>query len=222
MVSTQSDSTTTASTVRIGTAGLPHGMSRTKYFETLSFLEADVLLRGGIKPSVLKRWRSSAPDHCGFALIAEAHFDGLSKAVESAAILRADALVFRSPAGASPSARNRDDLAALFDAIPDEARVDTTLVWVPGGLWEADGARRFAEDHRVVAAEDPLRPDAEVAVSETAYFQLSGLGLARPRYSDDQLEYLAELASAADRAWVVFGNQDRWRDAKRLDQLLRS
>ncbi len=222
MESKQSDSQPEPSTVRIGCAGLPPGMNRAKYFETLCFLEADVLIRGGIKPSVLKRWRKETPERCGFALIADPAEAELAKAVESAAILRAEALVFRSPPNASPSARNRDAIAALFGAVPDETRATTTLIWVPGGLWEVDAARRFAERHSVVAAEDPLRPDADVSVANTAYFQLSGLGLSRRRYSDDQLEFLAELASASDRAWVVFSNDDKWRDARRLDQLLRS
>lgn len=197
-------------------------MSRTKYFETLSFLEADVLIRGGIKPSVLKRWRQETPERCGFALVAEAADEGLTKAAESAVILRAEALVFRSPPNASPSARNRDALAALFGAVPDDARAGTSLIWVPGGLWEVDAARRFAAEHGVLVAEDPLRPDADIPVGNVAYFQLSGLGLSRRRYSDDQLEYLAELAGASDRAWIVFGNDDKWRDARRLAQLLRT
>lgn len=216
--------------VLVGCAKLPPRMSRAHYFGGLSLLETDVVFRGQPRPASLRRWRREAPDHARFAVVAAAAvthdgcfrpgpvrdrgWDATRRAAEA---LAADAIVFRSGPGVSPSAANRDAMRAFFAAAA--ADVDAALVWIPGGLWTPVDARAFAAEAGVIAAEDPLarepgEPPAPPPSPGPRYLRVEGLG--RRTVRDDDLEVIADALADAPSAWVVFAHPDRWRTARAL------
>ncbi|MSP17592.1 MAG: DUF72 domain-containing protein [Myxococcales bacterium] len=56
--------------VRVGCAGVPHGISRDTYFSRLDFLETDATFIEPPADSALRRWRRDAPDPAAFGTLA--------------------------------------------------------------------------------------------------------------------------------------------------------
>jgi uncharacterized protein YecE (DUF72 family) len=224
----------------IGCAGLPPRSARPRYFNKLSFLESDVLTSNPAKPSVLKKWRAESPN-AAFSLIAAAAagpeagvtpqsrhaVKDLALAVEA---LGANAVVFRTAPGFTPSATNRERLRAFFaEVATPEALGGAARVWEPQGLWQPQTAVKLAGENGLVYAGDPLTGDPLNELPPTfwaelpgnaAYFRLSGLGRGQRRIPELELEALAEIASIYDRLWVVFPALDGYTDAVRFRALL--
>jgi uncharacterized protein YecE (DUF72 family) len=148
---------------------------------------------------------------------------------EASAALRASAVVFRTPPTFTPSATNRDALRAFFDGIATAERFGTTArVWEPQGLWDVRTAAVLAAEIGVLFAGDPLTVDPIAAPPELwaslptdgVYFRLTGLGHARRRFPELELETLAETVAQYQRAWIVFSNVDAFADAKRFAPML--
>jgi uncharacterized protein YecE (DUF72 family) len=152
----------------------------------------------------------------------------LRRTLEAADLLAAEAVVFRTPPSFTPSTTNRDTLRRFFrDVCPRTP--GRALVWEPEGLWEPSAALALAGELDVVLATDPLAidptaPDRGPAVPDAggqAYLRVSGLGRARPRLRDDELDELAALVEPLARVWVVFAHEEKQRDALRFARLLR-
>lgn len=143
--------------------------------------------------------------------------------------VNADIVIFRSPPEFVPSAHNRDTLHAFFnDVAPQELFGDTARVWEPTGLWESASAARFAADHQLVLACDPLSNDPLAGTENSwatlptsqVYFQITGLGKKHQRFDEYALEPLFDLITRYERAWVVFSHDHKYPDAIRCHRLL--
>lgn len=164
---------------KIGTVDVPARIERERYFAELSYLELSALFAGPLKPSVLAKWASVAPERtigivAPFPLthrkppvgtklwphdastgefraspLANATLAPLAAAVDQ---LRAACVVFRSPEAFSPSAANRDQLKRFFG----ELELGVPRVWVPGGLWSVRAAVKLASELGVTCAFDPM------------------------------------------------------------------
>lgn len=152
----------------------------------MSYLELSLLFAGPVKPSVIGKWRPTAPAH-SIGLVAPwvlTHrqapkaasvwdHDGtvgdfrdsapgrlaLAQLVLAVAQLEAACVVFRSPPLFAPSAANRDQLRRFFADHATEAALGVPRVWVPDGLWDTRSAVAFATEIGVSCAFDPLVRD---------------------------------------------------------------
>jgi uncharacterized protein YecE (DUF72 family) len=148
---------------------------------------------------------------------------GLADTLVAVEQLDAEAVVFRTPAAFTPTVAHREAMARFFrDEVTADLRTRATLVWDPEGVWEDAEAYELATELGLVLARDPLAPEPPEIWGNVAYFRLTGLGQARRKFSDDQLEQLAYALEGMERAWVVFGNPDKYRDARRFKALLRT
>jgi uncharacterized protein YecE (DUF72 family) len=154
---------------------------------------------------------------------------GLDELVMATTTLDAGAAVFRTPPEFSPSQSNRDAMRRFFGERATAERLGgRARVWVPSGLWDPPVAHAFAKELGVLCGLDPLGADPEkqfapfwdALTGDDAYLVVSGLGRARRRTSNDDLELLAEVASRHDRAWVVFATVDPFPDAIRFAKLV--
>ena len=164
---------------KIGTVDVPARVERERYFAELSYLELSALFAGPLKPSLLAKWASVAPERtigivapfplthrrppAGTKLwphdattgefrdspLAKEPLTALKAAVDQ---LKAACVVFRSPESFSPSAANRDQLKRFFS----ELDLGAPLVWVPGGLWQVRTAVKLAGELGVTCAFDPM------------------------------------------------------------------
>lgn len=106
--------------------------------------------------------------------------------------LAARALIVVTPVDATPGPRDRELLAAFVKRLPPvEGRLH---VWAPSGLWEQAAAERFAADHGLVLAVDPL--EMVVPPGPVAYGRLATIG-GRTRISDAMLERVFERFESA-------------------------
>lgn len=155
---------------------------------------------------------------------------GVDAMREAAELLRAEAVVFRTPASFTPSAKNRDAMKRFFgDIAPAGAFGGAWRVWEPEGLWGAEEAVRFSAELGVVLACDPLARDpleeqlpvlATELPRDAAYFRIRGLGSADQQLDGGELEALAEFIEDFERVWVAFGNVGKFSDARRFARAL--
>ncbi len=152
--------------------------------------------------------------------------DALARAAES---VRAEVVLFRSPADFSPSASHRDALRHFFTEIASAERFGSTVrVWEPQGLWEPETAAPLAAELGVIYACDPIsndplgeEPDLFARLpQDSAYFRVSGLGRGNHRFDEYALAELMEFAAAYERAWVVFAHPDKYPDSIKLHRLV--
>jgi uncharacterized protein YecE (DUF72 family) len=134
--------------------------------------------------------------------------------------LAAEALIFSTRPSFSPSTANRESMKRFFGEVVGD-RGGRTLGWEPRGTWEPGQAARLCQELDLLHAYDPLLPEDDLRLppTENAYFRLHGLGLQRNRLSDERLAELAERVAEHPRAWVIFANLERFRDAQRFQAL---
>ncbi len=221
---------------QVGCAELPPGMNRGKYFEKLSLLEVATFATSAPSRKAVRGWRTKSPSDAKFSLLASAELTGAksfpvddssreftARLVDACEILEAEAIVFRTPAGFTPSAANQDRMREYFGEIASaEAFGNTVRVWEPDGLWEPAGITAIAESLQLTVAIDPLAQDpleeyqsfvAEQMARGSAYLRIRGMGISRRRFEPYQLEMLAEMLLEIDRAWVVFAHPGKYPDA---------
>ena len=211
----------TSESPHVGTADLPAGVGWERYFAKLAFIEISALAHKPARPSVLAKWRAAAPAPGSFAVVAPPIDAPIGPFLTAAALLEPSVLVFRTPASFSPSAHNRDRLRGFFAEMP---QTTATRVWQPDGLWDTRTAVKLATEMGVVFGADPLVRDptreppdffATLEVPEV-YFRVSGMGRGARKLASSQLDELAAIVEAYERAWVVFATLDPLGDATRF------
>jgi len=145
--------------------------------------------------------------------------DAWSKTLAGARALGAEVVLFQTPAGFSPSEPNRTALRRFFGEIATD-RAGLTLAWEPMGLWEPAQASTLANELDLVYALDPLQLEVPPPDEPKAYFRIHGLGIYRNKLADDLMELLADMVEGYDRAWVVFANVEKYRDAQHFHRLV--
>lgn len=132
--------------------------------------------------------------------------------------LRADAIVFQSPASFGPT---EDHVAALYRFF-EAARTDAVRAWEPRGAWATHLVEKICDDLGLVHAVDPFA--SEPATSGLAYFRLHGSPpgprMYSYRYSEADLQRLDATCREYDDAYVLFNNVSMADDAGRFRALL--
>lgn len=140
--------------------------------------------------------------------------------VESAAALRATAILLQCPASFRPTDENVGAMREFLRAIERPSGV--RLLWEPRGPWPDDLVLDLCEELRLVHAVDPfVRP---TVTPELVYWRLHGNRSHYARYTDEELLQIIDwLPSDADvDAYVLFNNIPRVHDVKRFVELLAS
>jgi len=225
-------------------------MSRAKYFEKLSLLEIAAFHNrkpDSSKPGrkVVRGWREKSPASARYSVVAHIELTGpksfpvdtaseelTANLVDYCQVLSAEAVVFRTPSGFSPSAQNRDRMKEYFTNVGSAERFgDTVRVWDPSGLWEHSGITEMADQCGLLVAIDPLAQDpleenaafvAEHLARGVAYLRISGLGHSRRRFDGYQLEMVAEMLQELERSWTLLAHQGMYPDALAMQRELQS
>jgi len=139
---------------------------------------------------------------------------------EVARTLDAEAVVFHTPADFTPSAANRDAMRRFFTEVATaEVRGAIRCVWRPLGLWQLDGVTDLVAECGLVLALNPLAADEAALVGDEAYLRVAPTG-AVTQVDEGHLYDLADLVAGLERAWVLLGTANKWRDAQRLGKAL--
>jgi len=133
----------------------------------------------------------------------------------------AAAIVFQCPASFRPTPENKAHLRAFFQGVEREGRV---LAWEPRGPWREEDVLPLCRELGLVHCVDPLTQGPSLW-GEAAYFRLHGRTGYRYRYSDEELQELAEacrwaLAQGRRPVFVMFNNTNMLEDALRFRALM--
>src|SRR5262249_29204221 len=145
--------------------------------------------------------------------------DAWTRTLAAARSLGAEVVLFQTPPAFSPSEPNRAALRRFFSEIAVE-RSGLTLAWEPMRLWEPAHASALANELELVYALDPLQLEVPPPDEPKAYFRIHGLGIYRNKLADDLMELLADMVEGYERAWVVFANVEKYRDAQHFHRLV--
>lgn len=199
-----------------------------RYFQRLTAMELTPA-HAEITKRSLQRWRQQAPAQARFVpmmhpdLLA-ARFEGaqaqlaLKRTLRQAALLRADTILFHTPASFRPSAENREQLLRFFSTYKGPR-----VAWWADGLWAGMPEERDAlcAQAGLIPVVDPLALDDDepLPAGEFVYWRLRGkLGM-RAQFSDYDLDRLLQL-SRGRRGYVTFTAPEMLRDAGSLLRLL--
>ena len=133
--------------------------------------------------------------------------------------LRANVIVFQTPASFAPSDANRAALYRFFESI----RTDATKAVELRGPWATHVVERICEDLGLVHAVDPL--DRDPATYGLAYFRLHGSppgpSMYRYTYTDEDLSRLRSICKEYDDVYAMFNNLSMHADARRFSRIVR-
>jgi len=133
--------------------------------------------------------------------------------------IRADAIVFQTPASFGPTETNRTALYRFFESI----RTHATKAIELRGPWAVHIVEKICEELGLVHAVDPF--DKEPATYGLAYFRLHGTPPGKTMYqytyTDEDLARLMAICREYDDTYVMFNNETMHRDTLRFAELLR-
>jgi len=146
-------------------------------------------------------------------------WEAWERTAEIARALQAEAVVFQCPASFRPLPVNVDRVEKFFARIGPQPWL---TVWEPRGDWPPDLVRELCRKYDLVHCVDPFQ--AVPVHGRALYFRLHGQGGYRYRYSDRELEELAELLRRLRRertgpSYVMFNNVSMKDDALRFARL---
>jgi len=136
--------------------------------------------------------------------------------------VQAPAVVVQCPASFRPTAANRQNLERFFGSITREGRL---IVWEPRGDWPRQTVAEICQRLDLVHCVDPFQSGAPSSVGPV-YLRLHGRGGYHYQYTDQELEWLADvcrrcrLAGAAP-IHVMFNNTAMKEDALRFQALVK-
>jgi len=146
----------------------------------------------------------------------------LTRTLECADLVAANAVVFQSPSSFRPQADNVRGLRSFFTQIANPVRPRSLrYCWEPrGAAWteQADLAHSLCEELGLTYVVDPFVTPIRLTSSGPAYLRLHGVTGARHVYSDAELQQLARMTPPD--AYVMFNNIPRVRDAQRFLHLV--
>ena len=228
---------------RVGCCGV--AMAQRTYYETFSLIEIQKTFYHPPKPETADRWRAEAPGGFEFTVKAwqllthEASSptyrrlrrklseretrdvgsfrwnDTTRRAWETtldvARRLEADKILFQCPASFVPSAENEERLRTFFSEIDREGII---CLWEPRGEWTRERIGTHCDELDLVHCVDPF--DGLPWTEGLRYFRLHGVGGYHHRYTDAELERLADLAEEGAPVYFLFNNVAMREDAESL------
>ena len=169
----------------------------------------------------LADWKKRVPAEFAFSIVLpralglfESSTLELGRTLELAEALSAKWLLLQTPSSVGPSARMRERLSKLFEAVAHDTR---RIAWESRGVWEDEQIEAFAAEHAVHVVRDVSR--TAPPEGECVYTRLLALGEG-VQVRASVAEHLAELLSDREEAFVVIEGHGAEHAAKLLRQEL--
>ena len=137
---------------------------------------------------VRRPWEEEAAGRFGFFRPGEQTQWAWGVVRETAEILAAAAILFRTPASFTPSHENRENIFRFFSDLP---RGRSHLVWEAEGLWEEEEVHAICRELDLIPAMDPMV--SAIPVGEVFYFRLPEKVMTRGRYTPDDFYRICQL-----------------------------
>ncbi|MDQ3338229.1 MAG: DUF72 domain-containing protein [Myxococcota bacterium] len=142
--------------------------------------------------------------------------EGWRASLEAARILRANKILFQTPASFRPTPQNLQAMHRFFTRID---RGGMQLMFEPRGpAWTPEIVRPLVGDLALVHVVDPFV--GPTTSTDLTYYRLHGITGNRHVYSREELHRLAAMVPDDRDAYVMFNNIPRVGDAERFKLLL--
>ncbi len=161
---------------------------------------------------------SKDKDGCGFFQDTEQVWQAWKQTLEIAEVVQASVVLFQCPASFKATPGNVRNMSKFFRKIGNQP---FRMAWEPRGAWPPELVRQLCVEHGLIHCVDPFI--SRSVYGDQLYWRLHGKGAYSYRYTDEDLEYLAEmfLLGQPDRpGYVLFNNVSMKDDANRFMQLL--
>jgi len=169
----------------------------------------------------LADWKKRVPAAFAFSVVLprklgqfESSAFDLGRTLEIADALSAKWLLLQTPSSVGPSARMRERLAKLFEAVKHD---DRRVAWESRGVWEDEQIEEFAAEHAVTVVRDVTR--AEPPPGDCVYTRLLALGDG-VQLRSSAATHVAEAIADREEAYVVIEGHGAENAAKLLRQEL--
>jgi uncharacterized protein YecE (DUF72 family) len=169
----------------------------------------------------LSDWKKRVPADFVFSIVLpkalgllESSAINLGRTLELSDALSAKWLLLQTPSSVGPSARIRERLSKLFEALAHDER---RIAWESRGVWEDSQIEEFAAAHGVHVVRDVSRSDAPLG--GCVYTRLLALGDG-VQIRANVATHVAEVLADCDEAFVVIEGQGAEHAAKLLRQEL--
>ena len=169
------------------------------------------------KGARLADWKKRVPADFAFSIVlprALSQFESsaleLGRTLELAEALSAKWLLLQTPSSVGPSARMRERLTKLFQAV---AHADRRIAWESRGVWEDEQIEEFAGAHGVHVVRDVSR--AEAPAGDCVYTRLLALGDG-VQVRSSMVTHVAEALAGREEAVVVIEGHGAENAAKLL------
>ena len=152
----------------------------------------------------LADWKKRVPAAFAFSVVLpravgklESSALDLGRTLEIAEALSAKWLLLQTPSSVGPSARMRERLAKLFEAVDHD---DRRIAWESRGVWEDDQIEVFAAEHGVTVVRDVTQ--SVPPIGECVYTRLLALGDG-VQVRSSAATHVAEAIAECEEAFVV-------------------
>jgi uncharacterized protein YecE (DUF72 family) len=232
------------SEIKIGCCGFP--MAQAEYFRHFDVVEVQTTFYQPPALRTAEKWRSSAPpgfeftlkawqlitheptsptyrrlkepvdparyEHYGAFRPTEEVLAAWQRTAEFTRASGATLVLFQSPASFRPGVENVANLRRFFSGI---RRGELRLAWEPRGAWPAELVARLCRELDLIHCVDPFKN--RPLYGEIQYFRLHGIGGYNYRYSDAELDQLAQWGNEK-ATYLLFNNVWMKEDALRFTQ----
>ncbi|HZW02942.1 MAG TPA: DUF72 domain-containing protein [Anaerolineaceae bacterium] len=142
-------------------------------------------------------------------------FKAWDRTLEIADALDAPAIVFQCPAQFTPTRTHVSHMRAFFTRA---RRNDRLFAWEPRGDWPDDLIGELCKELNLIHCVDPfLHRPVHGAIR---YYRVHGGADYSHKFSDDELDQLANWASYPGDVYCLFNNVHMWDDALRFKERL--
>lgn len=140
-----------------------------------------------------------------------------------AEVLKAEIILFQTPPSFSEAKENIENIYSFFCQI-DRRRL--TLVWEPRGKWQDETLKKISQELNLVLAFDPMvklpMPDLFQKRGKAPcafYFRLHGGKGYRHKFTEEELNQIAQEAVSRKDGYIMFNNITMFEDAKKMKRI---
>jgi uncharacterized protein YecE (DUF72 family) len=138
-----------------------------------------------------------------------------SKTAELAGALKAEKILFQSPASFYPSNGHIKNMKQFFKKIKAFPFI---YIWEPRGQWKREDVERVCRGLEIIPCLDPFGGD--LIQGNLLYLRLHGKTGYRYTYSEAEIKELIRIGEVYSEAYIMFNNMSMYEDAKRLKAFL--
>ncbi|MEO0102583.1 MAG: DUF72 domain-containing protein [candidate division WOR-3 bacterium] len=141
-----------------------------------------------------------------------------------AEVLKTKVILLQTPPSFSEVEENIENIYSFFSKID---RKNLTLVWEPRGRWQDETLKKISQELNLILAFDPMRKLPISGLFQKKgktpcafYFRLHGGKGYRHKFTQEELNQIAQEAISRKDGYIMFNNITMFEDAKNMKEIM--